>query len=92
MSDKLGAVMALPAKWRRQAEPLSRLSESNQIIAGWLQILADELEQALPEMEKLLTEARREEAEWWDAPRGRCLEDRQQRMADLRRVAGRGTR
>jgi hypothetical protein len=58
MSDKLAAVMALPGKWKERADKLSELGARNK--SDSIMTCKAELAAALPELEKLLAEARRE--------------------------------
>lgn len=76
---ELAEIMALPGKWRERDHD-----------AGCKGCVRDEcakeLEQALPALEKLVAEARLEEALFWLGPAGTI--DRMKRLADLRRAAG----
>jgi hypothetical protein len=90
------AVMALPAKWRDEAyrDSYGYSKEAHHVRWKTFKYCADELEQALPELERMLAEARLEEVELireydfnGQQAVGMFLE---KRLADLRAIVGKG--
>ena len=84
---ELAEIMALPGKWReRDHDAGCKGCVRDECAKELEQALPAELEQALPALEKLVAEARLEEALFWLGPAGTI--DRMKRLADLRRAAG----